>query len=562
MINKRNISIFMFMALLAVLIVSFGGWIAYKTDTQKPDYYFEIDKNMSIFGKVYEEITNRYVEVIEPEKFMKAGIYGMLETLDPYTVFIEKEENDELQIITHGKYGGVGMRISKRGDYPSVVDPPFDGTPSAKAGIREGDQIIEIDGISTKDLSVSETANKLRGKPGTEVFIKIQRVGELNVLEFRLIREEIKVEEITYSGIIQDDIGYIRLAHFSRDVGQQVSDAIVDLKDQGMNKLVLDLRGNPGGLLESAISVADNFLPRGMSIVSTKGKAAGTNQDYRSEHDPIWGTEPLVVLVDTISASASEIVAGAIQDLDRGVIIGSPTFGKGLVQTVIPISKETALKITTAKYYIPSGRLIQKPDIYEDPDILLSTNYPVDSTMSFLTLHGRTVTGSGGITPDIRLKPKLLPLVARHLIMQSMFFNFSLEYAAKHPDLDPSFSIDEEIITEFKSFLREKEFSYKTPEEVRLDEIKKIIDEHGYAAESSESILELEKVIAKQKEKDFEDNIDVIKMYLKSEIIGKLWGTAAKVKLSLEKSDEVKEAIAILSDIDKYNKILNNNIKN
>jgi len=558
MFNKRNISIVAFLSLLIILTISFGGWIAYKTDTQKPDYYFEINKNMSVFGKVYEEITNRYVEIIDPEKFMKAGIYGMLERLDPYTVFIEKEENDELQIITHGKYGGVGMRISKRGDYPTVVDPPFDGTPSAKAGIREGDQIIEVDNEDTKGLSVSQTANRLRGKPGTDVFIKIRRIGEPNVLEFRLIREEIKVEEITFADIVKDDIGYIRLAHFSRNVGEQMHDSIAELKQKGMKKLILDLRGNPGGLLESAVSVADNFISKGEKIVATKGKAMGTNKEYKAASDPIWGVEPLVVLVDTISASASEIVAGAIQDLDRGIILGSPTFGKGLVQTVIPINNQTALKITTAKYYIPSGRLIQKPDIYKDNKVLLSSNFSEDSTKIFKTINGRTVKGSGGIVPDIRIEPKLMPLVIRHLIMKSMFFNFSLEYAAEHPNLSKEFEVGDEILNEFKAFLKNKDFSYKSPEERGLDDIKKIIDERGYSNETSESISKLEKIFDEQKNLDFNKNLDFIKLYLKSEIAGKLWGTSAKVRINLDKSDEVNRAIDLLTNETEYYKILNN----
>ena len=558
MFNKRNISIVAFLSLLIILTISFGGWIAYKTDTQKPDYYFEINKNMSVFGKVYEEITNRYVEIIDPEKFMKAGIYGMLERLDPYTVFIEKEENDELQIITHGKYGGVGMRISKRGDYPTVVEPPFDGTPSAKAGIREGDQIIEVDNEDTKGLSVSQTANRLRGKPGTDVFIKIRRIGEPNVLEFRLIREEIKVEEITFADIVKDDIGYIRLAHFSRNVGEQMHDSIAELKQKGMKKLILDLRGNPGGLLESAVSVADNFISKGEKIVATKGKAMGTNKEYKAASDPIWGVEPLVVLVDTISASASEIVAGAIQDLDRGIILGSPTFGKGLVQTVIPINNQTALKITTAKYYIPSGRLIQKPDIYKDNKVLLSSNFSEDSTKIFKTINGRTVKGSGGIVPDIRIEPKLMPLVIRHLIMKSMFFNFSLEYAAEHPNLSKEFEVGDEILNEFKAFLKNKDFSYKSPEERGLDDIKKIIDERGYSNETSESISKLEKIFDEQKNLDFNKNLDFIKLYLKSEIAGKLWGTSAKVRINLDKSDEVNRAIDLLTNETEYYKILNN----
>ncbi|MBD3290631.1 PDZ domain-containing protein [candidate division KSB1 bacterium] len=560
MFNKRNLTVFAFLALLVMVVTVFGGWMAHKTDTAKPDYYFAISKNISVFGKVYEEITKRYVEVIDPEKFMRAGIYGMMKTLDPYTVFIEKEANDELQIMTHGKYGGVGMRISKRDDWPAVIEPPFEGTPAERAGIREGDLIIAVDSVSTEDLSISETANRLRGKPGTAVYVKIRRVGEEKPLEFRLIRAEIKVEEITYSGLIEDNIGYIRLAHFSRNVGNQIYNSIADLKKEGMEALILDLRGNPGGLLESAVSVADNFVEKGQMIVSTRGKLEGTSQEYRAKVDPIWGTEPLVVLVDTVSASASEIVAGALQDLDRAVVIGNPTFGKGLVQTVIPISKETALKVTTAKYYIPSGRLIQKPNAFEDKEVLLTSfEKEQDSTLNFETLKGRKVTGGGGIIPDIVIKTKHLPLIVRHMIMKSMFFNYSLEYAATNKELERDFEVDHTMINNFKKFLKEKDFDYNTAGEEELKVFKDIAKEKGYLEQAELAFEELQEIIEKRKEQDFDEAKDFIKLYLKKEIAGKFWGTAAKVEAGIEVSEEVQKAIEVLSDQNEYYAILNNN---
>ncbi len=557
MVPKEKFKLFISMAILVVVVITFGGWIAYNTDTGKPDYYFEISKNMSVFGKVYEEITKRYVEIIDPEEFMQAGINGMLRTLDPYTVFIEREDNDELQIMTSGKYGGVGMRISKRDGWTTVVESPFEGTPAQKAGIREGDRIIQVDSASTKDLSVSETANLLRGKPGSEVFIKINRFGEENVLEFRLIRAEIKVEEISYTGFVKDKIGYIRLNHFSRNVGSQINEAIVRLKDQGMESLILDLRGNPGGLLEAAVAVADNFIEKGKIIVSRKGRTAESNEEYVSKNDPIWGVEPMVVLVDTFSASASEIVAGAIQDLDRGLIIGSPTFGKGLVQQVIPIGNETALKITTSKYYIPSGRLIQKPNFYNNAKVLLSySDKESDSSKVYKTASGRTVKGNGGITPDIRIQPEKMPMIMQQMIMKSMFFNFSLEYATKHPDLPRNFEIDDQVIVEYTDFLEQKKFKYEREEEVKIAELEKMSTEEGFQEKASPAFTELKKMIEEEKVKDFNKNREDIKWYLKMEIAGKLWGSAAKSEVSFQRSPEIKKAVEILSNQDQYISLL------
>ena len=560
--------LYLSLALVLVLIVFavlFGGWIAKETNTAKPDFYFEIDKNLKLFGKVYEEIAMRYVEEVDPEKFMKSGINGMLRTLDPYTTFIDEEDNSELQIMTTGKYGGVGMRISKREGYPTVAEPPFGGTPSARAGIREGDKIIEVNGVATKDLTISETAQRLRGDIGTEVNIKIQRVGEEKALEFRLIRAEISVSDIVYAGLIQEKIGYIRLSHFSRFAGKQVHDSIAVLKNKGMESLIFDLRGNPGGLLESAVQVAENFVSKGDLIVYTKGRASGTNAEYRSEKAPIWGDKPLVVLVDNYSASASEIVAGAVQDLDRGLIIGSPTFGKGLVQTVVPLTRSgTSLKITTAKYYIPSGRLIQKPNFINRQDVLWGYDSKKDTVTEeegdFYTASKRKVHGKGGIVPDIKVEPADFSPLIGNLIMKSMFFNFALEYASDHKNLARDFIIDDKIISDFKAFLKAKNFTYKTEAEDKLQELEKIIKEEKYPESVFSSVKALSSSIEKAKESDFDRNIELIKSSLQNEIAAKIWGMAGKFESEFQWVPEIKKAIEVLSNQEKYSSLLSSNV--
>jgi len=564
--NKKQYLSFSMVVLLIAFAVIFGGWVTKETNVSKPDYYFEIDRNLKLFGKVYEEIATRYVEEVDPEKFMKSGINGMLRQLDPYTVFMEQEGSSELQIRTKGKYGGVGMSISKREGWPTVVQPPFEGTPSARAGIREGDRIIEVDGKVTKDLTISETAQRLRGKVGTEVNIKIRRIGEEEPLEFQLIRAEIRISDVTYAGFVEDKIGYIRLANFYRYAGKQVHDSIAVLKKQGMESLILDLRGNPGGLLETAVEVAENFIKKGDMIVYTRGRASGTNVDYRSKREPIWPDKPLIVLVDEYSASASEIVAGAVQDLDRGLIIGSPTFGKGLVQTVVPLTRNgTSLKITTHKYYMPSGRLIQKPNFIRSKEVLWGYDSKKDTTKDqdedeFYTASKRRVHGKGGIVPDIKVESNEITPLVGNFIMKSMFFNFALEYASDHKNLSSDFIVDDKIVSDFGKFLKSKEFTYKTRSEMRIEELEKIIKEEKYPETVISSLKQLSHSIEHAKEEDFERDLDVIKWNLKTEIAAKLWGTPGKFAVEFKWQPEVMKAVEVLMNQNDYFSLLTSNV--
>ncbi|MFQ5865472.1 MAG: S41 family peptidase [bacterium] len=568
--------------ILIIGLVTIGGWVSGWVSAYSPDYYHQIQKNIEVFGRVYQEISKKYVEEVDPTKFMKAGIEGMLSTLDPYTVLVEKDDNTELQIMSSGKYGGLGMRIGMRSGWPTVVEPPFDGTPALRAGIREGDKIIEVDNKNTKGMSISRVANLLRGEIGSEVFLKIVREGEEEPIEFRLIRAEIIITDVAYADFIEDGIGYIRLSHFSRHAGKDVEKAIRKLKRNNLKSLIVDIRSNPGGLLEAAVNVSENFIEKGKLIVSTQGRAEGSLQQYYSEKSPILENVPLALLVNGLSASASEIVAGAVQDLDRGVIIGANTFGKGLVQTVVPISADVALKITTAKYLVPSGRSIQDPKRFlKDPQgiLLFAKNgekldhpriideaRPDDSSEGakkeeqqkrvYHTANGRVVYGGSGITPDIIVKNEKLNRFEMELLRKTMPFQFAVIYAAKHPELPRGFEVTDEMLREFEDFLEEKDFEYVTEAEIALQNLEEITEQNEYFASLSPTIDEVRSVILKHKTKEFERSKEFIKQELKKEISAKLWGRRAEVEASFDNDLVIKKALEVLSNLEQYYSVL------
>ncbi len=569
--NKKQVSAII---VAVIVLVTLGGWVSNNwVSAYSPDYYLQIQKNIELFGRVYQEIAKKYVEEVDPSKFMRAGIDGMLATLDPYTLLVEKEDNAELQIMSSGKYGGLGMRIGMRGGWPTVVEPPFDGTPALKAGIREGDKIIEVDGESTKGMSISKVASLLRGEIGSEVFLKIARQGEDEPIEFRLIRAEITVTDVAYSGILQDGIGYIRLSHFSRNAGKDIEKAVRQLKKEGLQSLIVDLRSNPGGLLDAAVSVSENFIDKGKLIVSTEGRFAGALQKYHAQKPPILEDLPLVILVNGLSASASEIVAGAVQDYDRGVIIGKETFGKGLVQTVVPISGEAALKITTAKYLVPSGRSIQDPEKFlKDPDDIIYglteiedahlNDNAVDSTDKkdegelFRTANGRKVYGGHGITPDIIVEEEPLSAYELQLLRKTMPFQFAVIYAAKHPELKRGFEVTQEMLDEFENFIKESKFEYTSEAEETLNHLQEIAQEEDYFASISTSYEELHQAILEQKAKEFEKSTDFIKEQLEQEISAKLWGTRAEVEAGIDDDPVIQRALSMLSEGKEYYTVL------
>jgi carboxyl-terminal processing protease len=567
---RKNNKLIISISLLTLLIL--GTWSSGLLSKSQRDFYAAVGRNIKVFGQVYKQTANNYVEEVDPEKFMRAGIHGMLDRLDPYSTFLETEAVEDMEIMTRGKYYGVGMRISKRNGWPTASEQPFPNSPSEKAGIREGDQIIEIDGESTKGLSLSKTAAKLRGKEkGSTVVIKIRRVGVDEPMTFSLIRDEIEVSDIQYAGFVEPGVGLIKLNSFDRSAEKQVTNAVEELLDEGMESLILDLRGNPGGLLDVAVSVANNFLPKGELVVYTKARDVNSTKEYRTTENPVFGSLPLVVLINEYSASASEIVAGSIQDLDRGVVIGEQSFGKGLVQTVMPIDRtadgETSLKLTTAKYYLPSGRLIQKMDVFNrgknsvlwdssDEESEEEKEETEEESEKFFTRNGRQVSGGGGIKPDIKSSNENTTRYVGELMRQSMFFNFSLEYASKHPELADDFSVDEKILNDFFTFVDEKEFDYEPTGMSHLKDLEKVAKEGEFYTDMESSILSMREQFDAVKEKEKKESTDDIKYLIERELVAKLKGNDASYATSFNRDETLRKAVEVLKDRDQYNTIL------
>ena len=525
------------------------------------DLYRQIKENIGLFGAVYRELNARYVDVIDPEEFMKAGIEGMLTTLDPYTVFLDNEAADDLHIMTAGKYGGVGIEIGIRGkDKVLTVISPIEDTPAMRLGIRPGDKIIEIDGQPTFGFSTSDAARLLRGEPGTTVNIKIERIGQSQPISFTLERAIIKIRDITYAGLLDNGVGYIKLARFSRNAGSETRKALLSLKEQNMTGLILDLRHNPGGLLPAAVEVAQNFVPKGEEIVSTQGRDESTHRIYRSQLEPVCPDIPMVVLVDEGSASASEIVAGSLQDLDRAVIVGKTTFGKGLVQTLVDFQDGRSLKITTARYYTPSGRLIQKLDYFnDDNEVILESKKEQEGPKleeRYSTRAGRTVYGGGGITPDLEVSLPELDRYEMEIIRGGYLYDFSSVYLDHHPEKMDA-EITPEIIEEFRAYLQEKNFSFTTEIEEEIEKLVTSAEQDSSVGENIRDCLQsLETEIKAARPDYIEQHLDFIINGLAREVAGLQEGHRGRILAGLPSDTQMQAALNLLTDPETYGQIL------
>jgi carboxyl-terminal processing protease len=521
---------------------------------------------IKLLDKVAFDINQRYVDSIDVKEMVYSGIRGMIETLDPFSALQDVQAHDRLMEMTEGKYEGLGMTISERNNVITVISP-IEGTPAYRMGLRAGDQIIKIDGKSTQGMTTEDASKMMRGKAGTSVTLTIRREGVSEPLEYEVERAVIELTSVPYYGMMDGGIGYVRLSKFSKDSGKELKDAIMDLKKQGMKGMVLDLRSNGGGLLDQAVETSNLFLDKGKLIVYTQGRS-----EFRNERDatvePVFSASdgPLAVLVNEGTASASEIVSGAIQDWDRGVIIGNTTFGKGLVQQIIPERNQTYLKLTVAKYYIPSGRCIQKPEravrrpavhgeeespIAEEdkqPDTLVQVDKEV-----FHTKGGRKVYGGGGVVPDIEIPPEEMQPLEMNLLRHSMFFSFAVSYIAEHPNISRNFEVDQGVIEAFKRYLKEKDFTYKSTVELQLEPLKEKVDKSENPQMFSGAMTQLESAIQKDKEDDFEENSDQIKESLKGAILSNKFGEKAYYEEVLLKSDPyVRKAFEILNDQNQY----------
>ncbi len=511
---------------------------------------------MEVFGKVYTDVVINYVDRVDPEKIMHAGIDGMLKTLDPYTVYLGEKESDEMELVTTGKYAGVGITIGLRDSYITVITT-IEGYSAAKQGIQSGDRILEIDGESARNMTTEEVRNHSRGTPGTTVRVKIEREGEPKPIEFVLIREEIPVKNVTYSGYVSDGVGYLRLERFSRTAGEDVRNSIKELREKGSLKaLVLDLRDNPGGLLDMAVDVVSKFVPESTLVVSTKGRRSDSERKYYSYEKPMLEDVPMALLVDRGSASASEIVAGAFQDLDRAVIVGTRSFGKGLVQTITRISEGSSLKITTGRYYTPSGRSIQEVDYFHRTKDGVVTIKPDSLRKEFLTAHNRKVLDGRGITPDSTVLEEPSSKLLEELSRKAMLFKFANHLASQKKNIAEDFTVDEQLLKDFEGFLKDKEFQYEEESETKVKELREAAAKERYGKSFYEGIDRIENAIKAEKARAFERYDKEIRNALRLEIIGRLKGDKAAIGASIKDDQQLQVAVALVKNKSLYKKML------
>ena len=542
---------------LLIIFIASGSLILTGFFASKSDIYFEIAKNMELLGKVYKEISFNYVDNINPQEFMRAGIKGMLSTLDPYTIFVDESKQQDIDLMTNGKYGGIGVSIGVRGDNVTIVEVVGEYS-AQKQGIRVGDIIIEAGGVKISPKNVDEVSSLVKGEPGTYVDLKILRQDSQDTLFFSIVREEIKLRNVTYAGFFPENSNnvYIKLSNFSRSAGDELRNALKNLsQDKNIESIILDLRGNPGGLLDAAVDVCEKFLAKDQLVVSTKGREEKSIKKYYSKQLPIAQKEKLVILINGSSASASEIVAGAIQDHDRGIILGTQSFGKGLVQTIIPLTNNTSLKITTAKYFTPSGRSIQKIDYSKDnPAIQVTDSILVDL---FQTDNKRAVYSAGGISPDTTVEVNNVSELIQQLLALGLIFSFADKYFYENPDADFHKIDGNKIIESFRFYLKEKDFTYTSSLQKKFNEVLSEIDKNSDDLKIQESLESLRKQFDGVFDKDFKAGSSGILSELKAELASRYRGVNESLEERLQSDNQVKVAIGIINNDSVYNKLLN-----
>ena len=548
--KKRRI---IFLSLiLCVVVFGFGFFVS------QSDIYFEITKNLELFGKVYKEISFNYVDDIDPQEFMRAGIKGMLSKLDPYTVFIDEKNQDDIDLLTNGKYGGVGISIGIRNEKVIVMEV-LEGYSAQKQGIRIGDIITAIGNKEVRPDIIDEISSLVKGEPGTSVQLRILRSNENDTLTFNLVREEVIIKNLIFADFYPENSNnvYLKLNNFSRSAGDEVYSALRELKNKKeIHSIILDLRGNPGGLLDVAVDICDKFLKKDLLIVSTRGKDPTSEKKYFAVEEPLVGKEKLIVLINGASASASEIVAGAIQDHDRGVILGSQSFGKGLVQTITPLSFNTSLKVTTAKYYTPSGRCIQKVDYSKNSRVI--TDSDSIKKGSYSTDNKRTVFSAGGISPDTSIKDQNVSDLLKDLLAKGMIFGFADKYFYKNEKLDFQKLNDEILIKEFKSYLLSEKYEFESDVKKKVDEIIKHLNEEHNSKDFTKTLEQLKKNVTEMFETEFKDNKLDILAEIKIELASRYLGNNGAIRESLKFDIQFSSALELIKNENRYSELLNN----
>ena len=551
---KKNISFQrFFIAAIIFSMLSVNLWAA-----PKDNRTFRISKNLSVFNTVFRELEAYYVDTLNYDKMMKTAIDEMLSKLDPYTVYMPEEETSDLTFMTTGEYAGIGAMIMKTGN-DIVVSEPYEGMPAQRNDVRAGDIILEVDGKSTSGMSVSDVSNRLKGTPNTTITLKLKRLGEKKTVEKVFLREKIQINPVAYSAVVAPQTGYILLSDFTDKSALELKSTVNEMiKSSNINALVIDLRNNGGGLIDEAVKILGYFLPKGTEVVNTKGKNKMTERMYKTPTEPVFPDMKLTVLVNRASASASEILAGAVQDLDRGLVIGERTFGKGLVQNIRPVGYGGHLKITTAKYYIPSGRCIQAIDYSHRNEDGSVGRVPDNLTTEFKTRNGRTVRDGGGIVPDITVTDDRKLNIAYYIFAQNLYFDFATEFVSKTPSIAKAsdFVLSEDDFKAFTDFLVQKNFTYTSQTQKYYNELFEMAKIEGLDEVAKAEFASLKEKLLPDVRKNITDNKDEIAELLSLEIIKRYYFQKGEVEFSLRTDKALKTALEKMNDTVAMSEIL------
>ncbi len=519
---------------------------------------FDLLKHLEIFGSIYKELVINYVDEVQTGDLIQNALESMLATLDPYTVYIPEADMEDYKILTMGQYGGIGSLIQWRDGYVHIADP-YEGFPADRAGLKPGDKIVRLNGEDTKGRNVEEVSALLKGQAGTALDLVVEREGVRDPISVRLIRQEIKIDNVTYSGMLRDHTGYIRLDGFTQGAGDEVKKALLELKKQGATQLILDLRYNGGGLLGEAVKIVNLFCDKGLPVVSTRGKQRDKNNTFYTTENPVDKELPLAILTSRGTASASEIVSGALQDYDRAVIIGERTFGKGLVQNILPLPYNAQLKVTVSKYYIPSGRCVQAIDYSHKDEDGRAEKIPDSLRTAFQTKGGRTVYDGDGIEPDIEKAFPTMGYALGTLVTKFHIFDFANAYKRKHAGIGPidSFAVTDALYDEFLQFMRERDYTYRTGSEMLLEEMGSRLTADSMDSEAVRAAYEaLKQAVAATKEGDLLREKQAISEALLEEIVSRYYYQKGRAQAELRQDEWVETAIGLLNDKAEYRRIL------
>lgn len=506
---------------------------------------FKLGQWTEIHNSILKELNRSYVDSLPLDRIMRAGVDAMLEELDPYTVYIPEEENEDLQMMLSKTYGGIGAIIHKKKEENVVINEPYAGSPAQKYGLVCGDEILAIDGVPTKGLETKESSDRMKGKPGTKVVFTVKKVRTGDTLDIEIIRERIHFPDVEYAGMLDDTTGYIYQSGFTENVSGEIRTKFQELKKQGMKRLVLDLRGNGGGLMNEAVNIVSLFVPKGSLVVSSKGNTPDSYREYRTTAEPVDTEIPIIVMIDSGSASSSEIVAGAFQDLDRATIMGKRSYGKGLVQSIRPLAYNGQMKVTTAKYYTPSGRCVQAIDYSNRNEDGSVGHIPDSLTREFRTASGRIVRDGGGITPDVDIPVQDYSRLVYSLVLGGVLDQYVIDYARRHdsiPAVD-DFHFTDEDFEDFVTYAKTQEFDYRSSAKTLYDQMKKELVRDGLAETMSSELEALEKALEMDKERFIRLKKDEIIPFIEEELATRYWFQEAGIKVRLRYDDQLKTAL-------------------